>query len=109
MLVFVKIQKSRHPGGIFCSEDLREIPGVSCSKVEYRSESDTTFLIRSVLPLFTVVQIGPGNCVAPSGEVGNCLPNSDCAMRGGKPTGPCAGGFGLCCVCMIFSLFINLL
>ncbi|TMW47765.1 hypothetical protein DOY81_007150 [Sarcophaga bullata] len=50
------------------------------------------------LPIFSVVPIGPSQCTAPSGEVGNCLPNKDCVLRGGIPAGPCGGGYGICCV-----------
>lgn len=49
--------------------------------------------------LFTVVQWGSGTCIAPSGEVGNCLPPGECQYRQGIPGGPCAGGYGTCCVC----------
>ena len=55
--------------------------------------------ILTVLPIFSVVPIGPSQCTAPSGEVGNCLPNKDCVLRGGIPAGPCGGGYGICCVC----------
>ncbi|GAB0099803.1 uncharacterized protein DMENIID0001_156900 [Sergentomyia squamirostris] len=50
------------------------------------------------LSLFTVVQWGQGQCVAPTGEVGNCFPGSECQLRGGIPASPCAGGYGMCCV-----------
>lgn len=53
----------------------------------------------AVLPIFSVVPIGPALCMAPSGEIGNCLPNKDCILRAGIPAGPCGGGYGLCCVC----------
>ncbi|XP_055373573.1 uncharacterized protein LOC129606949 [Condylostylus longicornis] len=52
------------------------------------------------LPLFTVLQIGPGYCTAPSGELGTCLANNDCILRGGILGGPCAGGYGICCIFM---------
>ncbi|CAD7082808.1 unnamed protein product [Hermetia illucens] len=32
--------------------------------------------------------------------MGNCLPNNDCVLRGGIPAGPCAGGYGHCCLFM---------
>lgn len=53
----------------------------------------------AVLSLFTVVQWGQSLCQAPSGEYGTCLPNSECSLRGGIPGGPCADGYGMCCVC----------
>lgn len=58
------------------------------------------FSINSVLPIFSVLPIGPSVCSAPSGEHGNCLSNSDCAYRGGIPAGTCGTGYGQCCVCM---------
>lgn len=58
----------------------------------------------SVLSLFTVVQWPPGGCAAPSGEIGNCLADNECLVRGGIPGGPCAGGYGMCCICMIIQL-----
>lgn len=54
----------------------------------------------SVLSLFTVVTWGQGQCMAPSGEYGSCVPNNECLPRGGIPGGPCAEGYGMCCVCM---------
>lgn len=53
-----------------------------------------------VLSLFTVVQWGQSLCQAPSGEYGSCVPNNECSARGGIAGGPCAEGYGLCCVCM---------
>lgn len=53
----------------------------------------------SVLSLFTIVQWGQSLCQAPSGEYGTCVPNNECAVRGGIPGGPCAEGYGMCCVC----------
>lgn len=54
-----------------------------------------------VLSLFTVVQWNQGTCIAPTGEAGNCIPNNECVGRGGIPGGACAGGYGICCVCML--------
>lgn len=45
-------------------------------------------------------------CAAPSGELGNCVPKKECAIRGGLPGGPCANGFGVCCVCRFSILYI---
>lgn len=57
-----------------------------------------------VLSLFTVVQWGQSLCQAPSGEYGSCVPNNECTGRGGISGGPCAEGYGMCCVCKIFFL-----
>lgn len=59
----------------------------------------------SVLSLFTVVAWGQGQCMAPSGEYGSCVPNNECLPRGGIPGGPCAEGYGMCCVCMLLRIF----
>lgn len=50
---------------------------------------------------------GQNLCVVPSGELGACVPSKDCALRNGIPGGPCANGFGTCCVCKN-SIFANL-
>lgn len=55
-----------------------------------------TFAEYAVLPLVTFVKWDQGQCSAPSGEIGNCLPASDCQLRGGIAAGQCAGG--LCVV-----------
>ncbi|XP_039431094.2 uncharacterized protein LOC120414128 [Culex pipiens pallens] len=52
------------------------------------------------LPIFTVFQWGQGLCSASSGEYGSCQPNNECVLRGGIPAGPCAGGYGTCCIFM---------
>lgn len=51
-----------------------------------------TFPMHAVMPLVTFVKWDQGSCVAPTGEVGNCLPASDCQIRGGIAGGQCAGG-----------------
>lgn len=51
-----------------------------------------TFALHAVMPLVTLVKWDQGGCVAPTGEVGNCLPASDCQIRGGIAGGQCAGG-----------------
>ncbi|CAO1362359.1 unnamed protein product [Diamesa serratosioi] len=61
----------------------------------FSSKRDSRFL-----PLFTVVQWGPGSCTAASGEIGSCLPSNECQLRGGIVGGQCAGGYGICCVFM---------
>lgn len=67
-----------------------------------RDDFNILFLFFSfpVLSLFTVVTWGQGQCTAPSGEYGSCVPNNECVPRGGIPGGPCAEGYGMCCVCM---------
>ena len=53
----------------------------------------------AVLSLFTVVQFANQPCAAASGDNGTCLTLAECASRGGLASGPCAGNFGVCCVC----------
>lgn len=48
-----------------------------------------------------MVTWGQGQCMAPSGEYGSCVPNNECVPRGGIPGGPCAEGYGMCCVCKL--------
>ncbi|XP_063236070.1 uncharacterized protein LOC134538576 [Bacillus rossius redtenbacheri] len=50
------------------------------------------------LPLFTVVQFANQGCAAASGDNGTCLTAAECDSRGGTASGPCAGGYGICCV-----------
>lgn len=57
-----------------------------------RSFSLWTFAMHAVLPLVTFVKWDQGQCTAPSGEIGNCLPATDCQLRGGIAGGQCAGG-----------------
>ncbi|XP_026461329.1 uncharacterized protein LOC113363056 [Ctenocephalides felis] len=60
---------------------------------------------KKVLSLFTVVSWDQaGACASATGggtETGTCLPAApDCALRGGTAAGPCAAGYGICCVFM---------
>ncbi|KNC33110.1 hypothetical protein FF38_04686 [Lucilia cuprina] len=77
---------------------------VVASKVENTSWKDFLFGSKWKMPSVppsardSRFPIGPAQCTAPSGEVGNCLPNKDCAIRGGIPAGQCGGGYGICCV-----------
>lgn len=57
-----------------------------------------------VLSLFTIYQWNNGLCTATSGEYGMCLPESDCIGRRGILGGPCAQGYGICCVCKFILL-----
>lgn len=63
-----------------------------------------------VLSLFTVVQWGQGLCQAVSGEYGTCITNGDCALKGGTSGGPCAEGYGICCICKcnMHNIFLKL-
>jgi hypothetical protein len=54
-----------------------------------------------VLSLFTIVQFQNQGCAASSGDNGTCLTTSECSDRGGVASGPCANGYGVCCVCKL--------
>lgn len=56
-------------------------------------------LLFKVLSLFTVYQWTSGLCVAASGEYGNCVSDNECFSKRGVMGGPCAEGYGICCVC----------
>ncbi|XP_023710755.1 uncharacterized protein LOC111866229 [Cryptotermes secundus] len=50
------------------------------------------------LSLFTIVQFQNQGCAASSGDNGTCLTSAECSDRGGVASGPCANGYGVCCV-----------
>ncbi|XP_072401127.1 uncharacterized protein [Diabrotica undecimpunctata] len=52
------------------------------------------------LSLFTYVQLLNPECITADGSYGTCLGASDCAQRRGTVSGPCARGYGVCCVFM---------
>lgn len=60
-----------------------------------------------VLSLFTIYQWTNGLCSAASGEYGMCLPESDCVSKRGILGGPCALGYGICCVCKLLDFRKN--
>ncbi|XP_065338296.1 uncharacterized protein LOC135938542 [Cloeon dipterum] len=53
------------------------------------------------LSLFSVVRFENLECGAVSGDNGTCLAARECIERGGVASGPCAGGFGVCCVFIV--------
>ncbi|XP_059476250.1 uncharacterized protein LOC132197164 isoform X2 [Neocloeon triangulifer] len=53
------------------------------------------------LSLFSVVRFENLECGAVSGDNGTCLAARECLDRGGVASGPCAGGFGVCCVFIV--------
>jgi hypothetical protein len=55
----------------------------------------------SVLSLFTIVQFQNQGCAASSGDNGTCVTSAECSDRGGVASGPCANGYGVCCVCKL--------
>ncbi|KAK6629389.1 hypothetical protein RUM43_003206 [Polyplax serrata] len=57
------------------------------------SERESRFL-----SLFTLVEFRNQGCAASSGDNGTCLTSAECNERGGVASGPCAKGFGVCCV-----------
>jgi hypothetical protein len=61
-----------------------------------------TILFFLVLSLFTVVQFQNQGCAASTGDNGTCMTTAECSGRGGVASGPCANGYGVCCVCKLF-------
>ncbi|VEN55097.1 unnamed protein product [Callosobruchus maculatus] len=53
------------------------------------------------LSLFTYVQLNNPECVASNGDYGICTTPTECKQRGGVVDGPCAGGYGTCCIFMV--------
>lgn len=37
--------------------------------------------------------------MAATGEYGNCVAEDECRAKNGILGGPCADGFGICCIC----------
>ncbi|XP_048510409.1 uncharacterized protein LOC105693592 [Athalia rosae] len=50
------------------------------------------------LSLFTIVQFDNNICSGVTGENGTCVAAAECGSRGGISVGPCANGYGVCCV-----------
>lgn len=59
----------------------------------------TGVLLVLVLSLFTLVQFSNQECIGATGDNGTCLASSECLERRGTANGPCANGFGICCLC----------
>nr|XP_034829453.1 uncharacterized protein LOC117986689 [Maniola hyperantus] len=53
---------------------------------------------RRFLEVFEVVQFDHVSCRSDTGLDGTCLYEYDCEKSGGTPMGPCADGYGTCCV-----------
>ena len=61
----------------------------------------TLFLLTGAFSLFSVVRFRNNECTTQeSGMIGVCLKEEDCADQGGKKSGNCALGFGVCCLTM---------
>ncbi|XP_019868812.2 uncharacterized protein LOC109597535 [Aethina tumida] len=50
------------------------------------------------LSLFTYVQFSNQECLSATGDNGTCVTASECNQRGGLANGPCANGYGTCCI-----------
>ncbi|XP_023319522.1 uncharacterized protein LOC111694750 isoform X2 [Eurytemora carolleeae] len=50
------------------------------------------------LHLFTVIKFHNDPCQAVSGLNGICFTSSECEKKGGRASGDCAMGFGVCCI-----------
>ena len=54
--------------------------------------------IISVFSIFQIVKFNNDACSAIDGTTGTCYTASECTANGGQDKGPCASGFGVCCV-----------
>ena len=48
--------------------------------------------------IFQIVKFNNDACPAIDGTTGTCYTASECTANGGQDKGPCASGFGVCCV-----------
>ena len=55
------------------------------------------------LNLITWVRFTNDECAATTGDNGTCFTTTECTDFGGKAAGPCASGFGVCCVLQVVS------
>lgn len=53
-------------------------------------------------PVVLPYQGCPDFCQANQHSIGTCLSSEDCYQRGGSSSGPCCGGFFVCCHCKTF-------
>lgn len=42
-----------------------------------------------------------------AGKNGTCYAQDECEKKGGAGFGSCAGGYGVCCVCKNYALFLQ--
>ncbi|XP_068082170.1 uncharacterized protein [Anabrus simplex] len=88
---FVKPHRKRRPVHAEFPNIFSTIHPVTPSSTSL--ERDAKFL-----NLFTVIQFPNQGCAASSGDNGTCLTAAECTERGGIASGPCANGYGVCCV-----------
>ena len=63
----------------------------------------------TVLGLFNVIQFANTGCNGTDDQRGVCYTSSECTSRGGRSSGSCAAGFGVCCVCKNLVPFLPVL
>jgi len=51
--------------------------------------------------VFQIVKFNNDACNAVDGTMGTCYTASECTAKGGTERGPCASGFGVCCVSVV--------
>ena len=66
-----------------------------------RSSSKTSQAKGKFLNLITWVKFTNDECSASTGENGTCYTTQECTEFGGKASGTCASGFGVCCVLQV--------
>ncbi|XP_063592005.1 uncharacterized protein LOC134769103 [Penaeus indicus] len=52
-----------------------------------------------LFPVINIITFDNAPCTAQSGEMGTCYSQKECEGFAGTPSGTCANGFGICCVC----------
>ena len=57
----------------------------------------------AVLNVFQIIKFPNGPCNGSSSLEGTCYTSSECSNKGGSGLGTCANGFGVCCICNLFS------
>jgi len=74
------------------------VTAVAAAAVEEPSETDREGKLFSV---FQIVKFNNDACNAVDGTMGTCYTASECTAKGGTERGPCASGFGVCCVAVV--------
>jgi len=74
------------------------VTAVAAAAVEEPTETDREGKLFSV---FQIVKFNNDACNAVDGTLGTCYTASECTAKGGTERGPCASGFGVCCVAVV--------
>ncbi|XP_063911375.1 uncharacterized protein LOC135128394 [Zophobas morio] len=100
--VFVWLVVFAFAGGEILQNPPKKLKQRSLLTDVMRSNVVNPFLLNSrqgrFLSLFTFVQFSNQICMGATGDNGTCVSAPECSQRGGTANGPCAGGFGTCCM-----------